>query len=72
MMCLGWNSNPVCQPPDVVQVIAPSASAQATADGSGVAMTSSGGLAATCPDITWFYICAGLVAGGALLKGAVR
>jgi hypothetical protein len=72
MMCLGWDNNPVCRPPDVVQVIAPSASATATASGIGVPMTSSGGVAGTCPDITWFYISAALVAAGALLKGAVR
>lgn len=72
MMCLGWDNNPVCQPPDVVQVIAPSPSSQATADGTGVPMTSSGGVAATCPDITWFWIASALVAGGALMKGAAR
>lgn len=72
MMCLGWDNNPVCQPPDVVQVIAPSASAVATAAGSGVPLTSSGGVAAACPDITWFYISAALVAAGAMLKGAVK
>jgi hypothetical protein len=72
MMCLGWDNNPVCQPPDVVQVIAPDSSGPATAAGGGVPLTGSGGVAATCPDITWFYICAGIVAGGALLKGATR
>lgn len=72
MMCLGWDNNPICQPPDNVQIIAPSASAVATAAGSGVPLTSGGGVAATCPNIDWFYICAGIVAGGALLKGVVR
>lgn len=72
MMCLGWTNNPVCQPPDVVQVIAPDPSAVATANGTGVPLTDSGGLAGTCPDITWFYISAALVAAGAMLKGAVR
>ena len=57
MMCLGWTNNPICQSPDVVQVIAPSASATAT------------GVAATCPDITWFYISAALVAVGAFMRG---
>lgn len=72
MMCLGWDNNPVCKPPDVVQVIAPSTSATATGSGSGVPLSSDGSVAATCPDITWFYISAALVAAGALLKGAVR
>lgn len=70
MLCLGWDANPVCQPPDVVQVIAPASSAMATAVGAGVPLTSSGGVAATCPDITWFWAAAAIVAGGALLKGA--
>ncbi len=68
MMCLGFDANPVCQPPDVVQVIAPSPSATATAAGTGVPLTSSGGVAATCPDITWFYVAAAAVAVGAMLK----
>jgi hypothetical protein len=72
MMCLGWDNNPICQPPDSVQIIAPSPSQPATAAGDGVPLTSSGGLAAVCPDITWFWICAGIVAGGSLLRGATR
>lgn len=72
MMCLGWSSNPICQPPDQVQVIAPSPSQTATAAGAGVPLAPSGGIAAECPNIDWFYICAGIVAGGALLKGATR
>lgn len=72
MMCLGWDNNPVCQPPDVVQVIAPSSSATATAAGIGVPLDSSGGVAASCPNIDWFYICAGIVAGGVLLKGVIK
>lgn len=72
MMCLGWDNNPVCQPPDVVQVIEPSTSATNTASGTGTPLNSDGSTAATCPDITWFWICSGIVAGGALLKGMVR
>lgn len=71
-MCLGWDNNPICSPPDQVQVIAPSASATDTAAGIGVPLASSGGVASVCPDITWFWICAGLVGGGALLKGVTR
>ena len=68
MMCLGWTNNPVCQPPDQVQVIAPAASARATANGTGVSLTGSGGVAAACPDITWFWAAGALVAVGAMLK----
>jgi hypothetical protein len=73
MMCLGWDNNPVCRPPDVVQIVAPDTSLTATAAGLGVPLSSSGGVAsAACPDITWFYIGAALVAGGALLKGFAK
>ncbi len=72
MMCLGWDNSPVCQPPDVVQVIAPSPSATATASGTGVPLSGSGGVAATCPDITWFWISAFVIGVGALTKGVVR
>ncbi len=72
MMCLGWDANPTCQPPDVVQVIAPNPSGPATAAGDGVPLTSSGGLAATCPDITWFWIASAVIGLGALGKGVVR
>lgn len=68
MMCLGWSNNPMCAAPDVVQVIAPSASAVATAAGTGVPLTSSGGVAATCPNIEWFWLSAAAVALGAMLK----
>lgn len=56
MMCLGWQNSPVCQPPDQVTVVAPCPTPTS---------------AVAC-DITWFWICAGIVGGGALLKGAAR
>lgn len=57
MMCLGWDNNPICQPPDVVTVVAP-------------CPTPTSGVA--CPDISWFWIAAGLVGAGAVMKGANR
>lgn len=72
MMCLGWDANPICSAPDQVQVIAPSSSACATAIGAGVPLSSSGGVAATCPDITWFWIASAVIGLGALTKGIAR
>lgn len=60
MMCLGWDNNPICQPPDQVTVVAPCPSPVAAAAG------------ILCPDISWFWIAAGLVGAGAVMKGANR
>ncbi len=59
MMCLGWDNNPICQPPDQVTVVAPCPPAASA-------------VGAVCPDITWFWVAAGLVGAGAMLKGANR
>lgn len=56
MMCLGWDNNPICKPPDVVQVVAP-VCPQTTA-------------IAPCPDITWFWLTAAAIGAGAMLRGA--
>lgn len=58
MMCLGWDNNPICKPPDVVQVVAPLCP-QVTPSA-----------IAACPDITWFWLTAAAVGVGAMMRGA--
>lgn len=56
MMCLGWDNNPICKPPDVVDITPPVQSAAAQ----------------PCPSVLWFWLASAAVAVGAVMKRGRR